>query len=53
MSRKTIRSADDDEDNDEPMNQVNQIPLDFRPEHNTHTNLFSFLPLCRSLIDLI
>lgn len=23
--------CDNDKDNDEPMNQVNQIPLDFRP----------------------
>lgn len=32
------KSLDDDEDNDEPMNQINQIPLDFRPKSNIHTH---------------
>lgn len=31
--------CDNDKDNDEPMNQVNQIPLDFRPTpDSTHKN---------------
>lgn len=48
MRRKTMLSGNDDEDNDEPMNQVNQILLDFRPQIQ-YTNFLQFSPQLGSL----